>query len=237
MANGDYTHPEYLVEPEWLASHKDDANVIVVDCDVDPAYNRAHIPGSVAVPDNFEKDPDTGRVHLMNPGQFKTMCERLGIGDDTLVVTYDNSQSLYAARLWWALNTYGHSNVKVLNGGWRGWVNSGQSVGLERPGPAQGVTFTPNRDESLLVMADELKEACNLPELKDRAVIWDVRSDGEWDGSEMRGNKRAGHIPGAVHLEWFNVMDRQTHRFRPANEIRQLLAEHGITPDKNVYTY
>ena len=39
--------------------------------------------------------------------------------------------------------------------------------------------------------ADELKEACNL----DDAVIWDVRSDGEWDGSEQRGNKRAGHIP------------------------------------------
>ena len=84
-----------------------------------------------------------------------------------------------------------------------------------------------------MVKVDELKEACNL----DGAVIWDVRSDGEWDGSEMRGNKRAGHIPGSVHLEWFNVMDHQTHRFRPANEILQLLAEHGITPDKNVYTY
>ena len=80
MAQEGYSHPEYLVEPDWLASHKDDANVVVVDCDVDPAYNRAHIPGSVAVPDNFEKDPDTGRVHLMNPEQFKAMCERLGIG-------------------------------------------------------------------------------------------------------------------------------------------------------------
>ena len=140
------------------------------------------------------------------------MCQRLGIGDDTLVISYDNSQSLYAARLWWALNTYGHSNVKVLNGGWRGWIAGGHGVGLERPAPAQGVTFTPNRDESLLVKVDELKEACNL----DSAVIWDVRSDGEWDGSEQRGNQRAGHIPGAVHLEWFNVMDRQTHRFRSA---------------------
>jgi thiosulfate/3-mercaptopyruvate sulfurtransferase len=161
------------------------------------------------------------------------MCERLGIGDDTLVICYDNSQSLYAARLWWALNTYGHGNVKVLNGGWRGWIVSGQGVGLDRPDPAQGITFTPDRDESLLVKADELKEACSL----DSSVVWDVRSDGEWDGSDARGNKRAGHIPGAVHLEWFNVMDRQTHRFRPANEIRQQLADHGITPDKNVYTY
>lgn len=233
MASEGYTHPEFLVEPDWLASHKDDANVVVVDCDVDAAYNRCHIPGAVAVPDNFEKDPDTGRVLLMNPSQFQAMCQRLGISNDTLVVTYDNSQSLYAARLWWALNTYGHSNVKVLNGGWRGWVSAGNGVGLERPGPAEGVTFTPNRDESLLVKVDELKEACSLGD----SVIWDVRTDSEWDGSETRGNKRAGHIPGAVHLEWFNVMDRQSHRFRPANEIRQLLAENGITPDKKVYAY
>lgn len=233
MAHEDYSHPEYLVDPDWLAAHLNDANVVVVDCDVDAAYNRGHIPGSVVVPDNFEKDPDTGRVHLMNSEQFQAMCQRLGIGDDTLVISYDNSQSLYAARLWWALNTYGHGNVKVLNGGWRGWIAGDNGVGLERPAPAQGVTFTPNRDESLLVKVDELKEACNL----DDAVIWDVRSDGEWDGSEPRGNQRAGHIPGAVHLEWFNVMDRQTHRFRPASEIRQLLADHGITPDKNVYTY
>ena len=237
MATEGYTHPEYLVEPGWLAAHKDDGNVVVVDCDVDAAYNRSHIPGAVAVPDNFEKDPDTGRVHLMNPSQFQAMCQRLGIGDDTLVITYDNSQSLYAARLWWALNTYGHTNAKVLNGGWRAWIaaasDTSGSVGLDRPGPAEGVTFTPNRDESLLVMADELKEACSIGD----SIIWDVRSDGEWDGSEMRGNQRAGHIPGAIHLEWFNVMDRQTHRFRPANEIRQLLADNGISPDKKVYTY
>ena len=233
MAHEDYSQPEYLVEADWLAAHKDDANVVVVDCDVDAAYNRGHIPGSVAVPDNFEKDTDTGRVHLMNPAQFQAMCQRLGIGDDTLVVCYDNSQSLYAARLWWALNTYGHSNAKVLNGGWRGWIGDNQGVGLDRPAPAEGVTFTPNRDESLLVKVDELKEACSL----EGSVVWDVRSDGEWDGSEIRGNQRAGHIPGAVHLEWFNVMDRQTHRFLPASEIRQILADNGITPDKNVYTY
>ena len=233
MANEDYSHPEYLVDAAWLDGHKDDANVVVVDCDVDAAYGRGHIPGAVVVPDNFEKDPDTGRVHLMSPEQFKAMCERLGIGDDTLVITYDNSQSLYAARLWWALNTYGHASVKVLDGGWRSWVAESREVGLNRPAAAEGVNFTPNRDETLLVKVDELKEACSL----DDSVIWDVRSDGEWDGSEARGNQRVGHVPGAIHLEWFNVMDRATHRFRPANEIRSVLAEAGITPEKKVYTY
>ena len=233
MPDGEYTRPELLVDAQWVDDHRGDAGVVIVDCDVDAAYNRGHIPGAVAVPDNFEKDPDTGRVHLMSPSQFQAMCERLGIGDNTLVVAYDNSQSLYAARLWWALNTYGHSQVKVLNGGWRRWIAEGRAVGLDRAAGAPGASFTPRRDESLLVKVDELKDACQLGE----AVIWDVRSDGEWDGSEMRGNRRAGHIPGAVHLEWFNVMDRATHQFRPADEIRQILAEAGIPPDKAVYTY
>ena len=236
MAQEDYTHPEYLLDPEWLNDHTGDANVVVVDCDVDAAYNRGHIPGAVVVPDNFEKDPDTGRVHLMSPEQFKAMCEGLGIGDETLVVAYDNSQSLYATRLWWALNTYGHTNVKVLNGGWRGWVAAGNGVGVERSTGATGAagaTFTPNRDESLLVKVDELKEACGLSD----AVIWDVRGDAEWSGSDSRGNQRVGHVPGAVHLEWFNVMDRATHRFKSADAIKQTLSEAGITPDKSVYTY
>ena len=233
MATEDYTHPEYLVDAAWVAAHKDDSNVVVVDCDVDAAYNRGHIPGAVIVPDNFEKDPDTGRVHLMSSEQFKAMCEGLGVGDDTLVIAYDNSQSLYAARLWWSLNTYGHANVKVLDGGWRGWIAAGSGVGVDRSSGAAGATFTPRRDESLLVKVDELKEACGLAD----AVIWDVRGDAEWDGSDSRGNQRVGHIPGAVHLEWFNVMDRGTHRFKPANEIKRVLSEAGITPEKKVYTY
>ena len=65
MAHEDYTHPEYLVEPDWLATHYGDANVVVVDCDVDPAYNRGHIPGAVVVPDNFEKDPDYGDANVV----------------------------------------------------------------------------------------------------------------------------------------------------------------------------
>ena len=233
MTQDGFVHPEYLVDAAWLEDHKGDANVVVVDCDVEAGYNRGHVPGAVLVPDNFEKNPDTNRVHLMNPDQFKNMCQGLGIGDDTLVITYDNSQSLTAARLWWALNYYGHSNVKVLDGGWRRWINEGRSVSFDKPGPVSNVTFTPKNDESIMVKVDELKEACSVAD----AVLWDVRSDGEWDGTAARGNKRAGHIPGAVHLEWFNLMDQETHRFKPPVEIRRLLAANGITPEKKIYTY
>ena len=233
MAQEGYAHPEFLVDAEWVDAHKDDANVVIVDCDVEVGFVRGHIPGAVLVPDNYEKNPDNGRVLLMEPDQFKAMCQGLGIGDDTLVIAYDNSQSLTSARLWWALNTYGHSNVKILDGGWRRWVAEGRTISFDRAHPNTSMIFTPKRDESLLVKVDELKTACNVGD----SIIWDVRSDGEWDGSNSRGNKRVGHVPGAIHLEWFNLMERDTHRFKPADEIKQILATNGITPDKNVFTY
>lgn len=228
-----FAHPEFLVDAAWVAAHLDDPNVVVVDGDVEAGYLRGHIPGAVLVPDNYEKDPASGRVHILPPEGFAAMCQNLGIGDDTLVVAYDNNQSLYAARLWWALNYYGHSQVKVLDGGWRQWVSEGRPVSFDRPTPGSGATFTPRAEESIMVRAEELMAACNLAD----AVIWDVRSDGEYSGANDRGNKRAGHIPGAVHLEWFNVMERDTHRFKPAGEIRELLKQRGITPDKAVFAY
>ena len=149
MTQEGFAHPEYLLDATWLDAHKDDRDVVVVDCDVEAGYNRGHIAGAVLVPDNFEKDPETNRVHLMNPDQFKAMCEGLGISDDTLVITYDNNQSLYAARLWWALNFYGHSNVKVLDGGWRSWINEGRAVSFDRSQTASNAKFTPKTNESI----------------------------------------------------------------------------------------
>lgn len=232
-SGGGYARPELPVDAEWVDAHQNDPNVVIVDTDVEAGYLRGHIPGAVLVPDNYEKDPDTGRVHIMSSDEFAAICQGLGIGDDTLVIAYDNNQSLYAARLWWALNYYGHTNVKVLNGGWHSWVKEGRAISFDRPRPPAKVKFTPRVNDSVMVKADELKANCSL----DDVVVWDVRSDGEYDGSNSRGNQRVGHVPGAAHLEWFNVMDRETQRFRPAGEIRRMLTEKGITPDKRVYTY
>ena len=234
MTTGEgFARPELLVDAAWVAEHLDDPNVVVVDGDVEAGYLRGHIPGAVLVPDNYAKDPDTGRVHILSPEKFAAFCQNLGIGDDTLVVVYDNNQSLYSGRLWWCLNYYGHTNVKVLDGGWRTWVSEGRPVSFDRVTPKSGATFTPRTDESIMVKVDELKAACSLED----AVIWDVRSDGEYTGANDRGNKRAGHVPGAVHLEWFNVMERDSHKFKPAAEIRQMLNDKGITPDKAVFAY
>ena len=69
-------------------------------------------------------------------------------------------------------------------------------------------------------------------------VFLDVRSDDEWSGAGARGNKRAGHVPGAVHLEWLNFVTGDKHQtVKPAAELRAMLEERGVTPDKQVITY
>ena len=228
-----YAAPELLVDTQWLADHLEDGDIRIVDSDVAAAYQRCHIPGAVLVPDNYQKDPDTHAVRILPPDKFAQMMESIGIGDDTLVIAYDNSRSLYAGRLWWALQYYGHKNVKVLNGGWEKWIREGRPVSIEGPAPKTGKTFTPRPDPSLIISTEELKEIQGGPEV----VVWDVRTRAEYSGDNPRRNRHPGHIPGAAHLEWDEMMDHQTGMFKPADEMRSILESKGISPESEVLTH
>ena len=240
MSDQGYARPELLASTEWLAEHIDDPNVRVVDCDEFELYLRAHIKNAVGIRvHHYIKHPNyptaqTEYPLVAEPDVMKELMESMGIGDDTLVVAYDNSGSLYSTRFWWVLNYYGHTNVKVLNGGWKKWFDEGHPTSIDRPPDAGDVTFTPQADDSLVCTLDYgVGQVGNSD-----TVFWDVRSDSEWDGSNSRGNARAGRVPGAVHLEWLNLITEDRHRmFKPASELRSMLEAIGVTPDKNVVTY
>ena len=149
MTEQQYARPELLVSTEWLAERLDDPNVRVVDCDEFDPYLRAHIKNAVGIRvHHYIKHPDypsnpTQYPLVAEPDVMKSLMEEMGIGDDTLVVAYDNSGSLYSTRFWWVLNYYGHTNVKVLNGGWKKWFDEGGPTSIDRPPDAGDVTFTP----------------------------------------------------------------------------------------------
>jgi thiosulfate/3-mercaptopyruvate sulfurtransferase len=227
----EFVHPEWLVEPDWLEAHLHDPDLRIVDCDLVDAYRRAHIPNAVVYSDRLYKDPDDHR-YIMGPEQFAAAMSSLGIGDDTQVVGYDTTGTLHAGRLWWCLSYYGHRNVRVLDGGWQRWLQDRRPITMAVPEVAPA-TFTPRPDESLRATADYVLEALGRPD----AVILDVRSDAEWTGANDRGNKRAGHIPGAVHIEWLNnVTAGDVRRLKPPDELRAMFEAAGVTPDKEVVT-
>jgi thiosulfate/3-mercaptopyruvate sulfurtransferase len=227
----EFARANLLVDPDWLESHLNDANLRVVDCDPPDAYRRVHIPGAVNPKDNFLKNPDDRRF-IMTPDQFAAEMTRLGIGDETEVVAYD-AGSTTAGRLWWCLNYYGHRGVRVLNGGWNLWLKQGRPLSMTAPEVSAPGPFTPRADESMYATAEHILANLEDPDV----VVLDVRTDGEWDGTNMRGNKRQGHMPGAVHLEWVNNLTADDEkRWKSADELREMYAACGITPDKQIVT-
>jgi thiosulfate/3-mercaptopyruvate sulfurtransferase len=133
LADSGYRHPELLVEPDWLWEHHDDPGVRTIDCasvevvaarvgtvplTLVDSFERAHIPGAVALSvDAWIKEP-AGGVHVMDAAKFADLMEELGVSADTTVVTYDDFNTTWATRLWWVLTYYSHANARVLNGGW-----------------------------------------------------------------------------------------------------------------------
>ena len=233
MATEGYARPEMLVETEWLAEHLGDPRVRLVDTDNRDAYRRAHLPGAVTYRGHHYLKEEEGALHIMGPEQFAQVMGELGIGDDTLVIAYDGFGSLYATRLWWALNYHGHTQVKVLNGGWNKWFAEGRPISNAVPRLPR-VSLTPHTHEELIAGWEYVRASIGRAD----RVLLDVRSDGEWTGENARGTKRGGRIPGAVHLEWLNyVTDDDRKTFKSAAELRTMFDNLGVTPEKEVITY
>ena len=233
-----YAHPELLAEPDWLATVLQNPQVRVIDCATLEAYRRAHIPGAVHLPVHYyikEHDPagsDHGTL-VMPPREFEELMGKLGVSNDTQVVTYDDNNGLVAARLWWVLKYYGHTNAKVLNGGWHRWMTEGRPITFHASRGPKG-TFTAKPNPDVYATVEYLKESHADPGCQ----VLDARTDGEWDGSNDRGNKRVGRVPGAHHLEWVRfVSTDDSRKFLPADELESLLAGAGIERGKPTITY
>jgi thiosulfate/3-mercaptopyruvate sulfurtransferase len=237
MAAG-YARPELLAEPDWLAQHLEDPNVRIIDCATLEAYRRAHIPGAVQLPVHYYikgQDPEGSDhgVFVMSPTEFEGLMSKLGVSNDTTVVTYDDNNALVAARLWWVLKYYGHTNAKVLNGGWHRWLTENRPVTFHASRVPQA-TFKATPNEDLYASLDYLKEHHADPGCQ----VLDARTDGEWEGTNDRGNKRAGRVPGAKHLEWLKfVSSDDSRKFLSAEEIQALLDGAGFAREKPTITY
>ncbi len=230
-----YAISDVFVTTEWLAEHISDSNVRVVDTDTPEEYVAGHIPGSVNPVDHYYKTSMEERTHIQEPEQFAQTMSDLGIGDDTLVIGYNRAGGVYSFRLMWALYYYGHTNVRVLDGGLEKWEAEGRETTADPTSAAgAGGAFTSKANADIFASRDRVLTAID----DDSTILLDVRSDDEWTGVNKRGGPRGGRIPGAVHLEWTNFhTGGDIPVLKSASEIREILADVGITPDKNVITY
>lgn len=234
MTDQGWVHPELLTTSDWVAEHATDDNVVVVDCDLLPAYQRLHIPGAVAARSRYWKgDGNDTDLFGIDGDKFAEHLGKMGIGNDDTIVAYDGSGGVFAARFWWTLDRYGHTNVMLLDGGLDQWVADGRPLSREnyRPKPKSYKPSTQNNHWACGI--DDVAGAADDPSM----ILWDVRSDSEWTGANKRGTKRGGRIPGAVHLEWLKLLNEPVRTLRLPAEVRAELENLGVTPEKRVTTY
>jgi thiosulfate/3-mercaptopyruvate sulfurtransferase len=229
-----YPRSELLAEPDWLWECRDDPTTRIVDCGTEDAYERAHIPEAVALSVHpWIKEPEDG-LHVMGPESFSQLMEGLGVSDETTVVCYDDFNTTFAARLWWVLNYYGHTDAKVLNGGWHRWVLEERPVTFQPTEPQPG-RFTPRQNEQVICRLDYLKEKFDDPGV----TVLNVLPEGHFRGQENPlENQRVGHIPGSINLpiEAF-LVDDDRGVFKEAGELESLLANSGVSADKETVVH
>jgi thiosulfate/3-mercaptopyruvate sulfurtransferase len=227
-----YARPELLVETAWLADHAADANIRVVD--LRPrGYGDGHIPNAVWLDNNWIRKAGAPPDFLPPPAEFEALMSKLGIGPTTRVIAYDERGGIYAARLWWILNYYGHSNVALLNGGWTKWTLEQRTAVKDVPAPTASTPFKVKAPITGHATAQDVVAAMNKPGVK----LVDARTQGEIDGKDLRGIKRGGFIESSVPVYWEDTLDKTTQAFKSAAEITKLYRDRGILPTDTVITY
>ena len=201
-------HP--LVTTEWLADHIFDPNLRIIDIrghvlpasqppphyfNHHDAYLKSHIPGALFVDwVRAITDPsDSLHAKIAGPERYQALMGTLGINTDTLVIAYDDAAGMFAARLWWTLNYYGHSQVAIVDGGWPKWIAEGRPVSDVIPAVAPG-NFVACANERWRRTADQVLAALNSP-----TRLVDVRTQEEFAGKYARAHRK-GRIPGAVNV-------------------------------------
>src|SRR5437762_316370 len=178
-----YAHPEQLVETDWVAAHAADAGVRTVDMR-QSGYAAGHVPGAVHLSPVAIRDANAPPTFLPTPAAFEAMMASLGIGDRTRVVVYDERGGIYAARLWWILNYYGHTNVALMNGGWIKWAAEQRPTSTAIPSPA-AATFTARPQPKWVATASDVVGAIGKPGV----AIVDARTQAEIEGKDLRNIK------------------------------------------------
>jgi thiosulfate/3-mercaptopyruvate sulfurtransferase len=232
----------YLVSTEWLAEHLDDPKIRIVDCRYyfdgrvgHEEYAKGHIPGAVHLYYSELNTKENPIAFKMGGGEHvKRVLEAHGIGDDTLVIAYDDEGGHAASRLWLTMVVHGHEDdIRILEGGLTKWLQEGRPLSTE-PAATPAVTFTPRAGSpEILLTAEQVLEATSDPS----AVVLDVRRRTEFTGEEARA-ARGGRVPGAAHMLWQDVLNWNGDRtFKSPDEVRALLSAAGVTSDKRTITY
>ena len=236
-----YAHPEVLVDGEWLQAHLNDPSLRIVESNEDVLlYDMGHIPGAVHIDWRGDLQDNTQRDSVSRE-RFAEVAGKNGITPDTTVVFYGDKANWWAAYALWAFRLFGHTKVKLLDGGSTKWKADGRPITRDKPSIAPTRYPVPPKrldDEIRAFYSDTLAHASA------RRPLIDVRSPGEYKGEithmpeyPQEGVLRGGHIPGARSVPW-KVAANDDGTFKTMEELRKIYSQDlGLKQHDDIIAY
>jgi thiosulfate/3-mercaptopyruvate sulfurtransferase len=228
---------DVLVEAAWVEAHLDDPALVLVEVDEDvSAYDKGHIRGAVKIDWKTELQ-DPVRRDFVDKAGFEQLLSSKGIANDDLVILYGGNNNWFAAYAYWYFKLYGHSNVKLLDGGRKKWELD--SLELVTDVPTRPATDYKAQEQDLAIRAfrDETVDAIGT-----KGLI-DVRSPDEFTGKLLapahlpqEQAQRAGHVPTARNIPWSKAAN-DDGTFRSDDELRVIYSEAGVDLSKPIIAY
>ena len=235
----DYAHPESLATTQWVADHGSDANVRLVEVDVDTTtYEQGHVAGAVGW--NWQSQLQQNvRRDLITKEEMEELLGSAGIDNDTTVILYGDNNNWFAAWALWQLKYYGHRDVKLMNGGRAKWAAENRPLTTDVPSPGRKTYRVSEPNESIRAYREQVLAAVNASSIS----LVDVRAPAEYNGELLapahlpqEGAQRGGHIPGAANIPWGTAV-QEDGTFKSADDLQQIYGGKGIDGRRETIAY
>lgn len=216
-------HENVVVSADWLAERLDEVRVV----DVRDAWEYdgiGHLPGAVNIPFDTFRSSDADDAGML-PGveTWEGLLGNAGIDEEDTIVAYDDMHGVFAARFLVTAELYGHERVHLLDGDFSSWQRDHETT-TDTPSPDAVSYSTRKPDSTPLVGREDVEDAIDDPD----TVLVDTRDPEEF---------AEGHLPGAVNVDWLDLVDDETRGVKSPDELREILESNGVTPDKHVVLY
>ena len=227
---------KYLIEADGLTALAKQENTRILDFRKKEVYDKEHIRGALNIwRTDIEDSTFSYNGMMASPAQIATLFSNLGIKTDDVLVIYDDNGLCDASRLWWVLQNYNYTNVKLLHGGISAWNAIGGELTNETPVIEKSeFKLTQNPSMSYNVSKEQVEASA-----KNKVVILDTRTADEYAGNvKKEGAAKAGRIPNSVHIDWAEAINYGgDQRFKSIEELEEIYSKLNVAKEDPIIVY
>jgi thiosulfate/3-mercaptopyruvate sulfurtransferase len=238
----EYTKNEFLLSPNDLSKLiEKQADFALIDCRKAEQWAESHIENAINIyRSEMTQTIDTVSGLALDRDQVAKILGQKGVKTGQDIILYDDRAQCESVRFWWLLTSYGHKNVKILDGGFQDWQAHGFTLETDIDSASAAPVefkFTKDADTNNWANIEMVKRAIE----SENIAILDCRSKAEYTGEELKkGAFRAGHIPSAIHFDFWENMNMGSDGeiwFRTKEEVAEKYASLGFNKKDTIVVY